>query len=86
MCLCRAVILISLRIYSFNVLTILVREDWFAIIFLVVGWGVAFDCISSGHCRFILLVQFMTDTDHPKAVLSLQFRLFYVRCCSIFKC
>ena len=24
-------------------------------------------------------------TDRPKAVLSLQFHLFYVRCCSFFK-
>ena len=25
-------------------------------------------------------------TDRPKAVLSLRFHLFYVRCCSVFKC
>ena len=25
-------------------------------------------------------------TDRPKAVLSMWFRLFYVRCCSILKC
>ena len=25
-------------------------------------------------------------TDRPNAVLSLRFHLFYVRCCSVFKC